>query len=147
MQFTIENSYVLGLASWLSEQSYEGKVSRARSRLVKALAERHTETDNFRKEIINKYAQKDEKGELFVENGNYKIENIEEFQKEIRELYLDTLTISLDSGDATVLKHAVLNTSYKFGPKEGDSEEEKVAKMRQANDYVEWCKSFEEMKK
>lgn len=147
MNFEIENSYVLGLASWLSELSLEGKYSRARSRFVKLLADRHTETDNFKKEIIKKYAKKNEDGEPVVENGNYQIDDKESFSKEIQDLYHDTFTVSLDKNDAMYLKEVVLNTDYKFGPKENDSEQEKNAKIRQANDYSEWCKSFENITK
>jgi len=144
MRFTIENSYVLGLASWLAEQELSGKESRVRTRFVKQLADRHQETDKFRQELLDKYAKKDEKGERVVnEQQNVVLDDVEGFTKEINDLYQEEFTIDLDEKSFEILKNIVLNTDYVFGPKENDNDQERLAKIRQANDYEEWCQAFE----
>jgi hypothetical protein len=135
MNFTIQNAYILGLASWLSELNLQGKYSRARSRFVAKLAERHTENDKFRVEIIEKYRKED----------TDEFTDIDAVKKELQELFDEKYTVTIDGNDGVLLKELVLESDYKFGPKEDAAEQEKVAQIRQANDYNVWCESFEQM--
>jgi len=143
MKFEIENKYVLGLASWLNELQLEGGFSRARTELVNLLSAKFRKIEEQRIEIIKKHAKKDEKGELELKEGKPEIEDNRKFMSDINALYVKKCTVQISDKDFALLKTIVLNTSYLFGPKEGDSPEEKQAKLRQANDYNKWCKSFE----
>lgn len=143
----IKNSQVLGFASWLNELELNGRQSRERSRVVKILAEKIREIEKFRLEILEKYSQKDKKGKSKVGKDNKMVllddKKKEQFVTEVTELYNEEFELAIDDFQIDVLKNIVLDTTYLFGPKEGDSEPEKAAKIRQANDYVLWCEMVE----
>lgn len=147
MKFTIQNQYILGLASWLHELNLSGRQSRVRSRFVATLSNRYQENEKFRQELIEKYGKKDKKGALIkTEDGkSYILEDKDKFVAELKDLLEEEYTVTLDGNDGAVLKSVVLDTDYVFGPKDSMTEEEKVAKMRQANDYAAWCEAFEKM--
>lgn len=147
MKFKIKNYYVLGLASWLQELNLSGKESRVRSRFIKILSDRYQETDKFRQELVEKYGRKgsDGKVETTDDGKSFIVDDKEAFIKEINELYDEEFVINLEDYDKVILSDIVLNTNYVFGPKDDMSQDEKVAKIRQANDYEMWCKSFEEI--
>lgn len=143
---SIRNNLIIGLASWLNEQPLSGFQSRERTRFVQKLVERHNETENFRKELIEKYSKKDEEGkQVKADDGeSIVLENVEEFMKEAEDLYSDEFVLDMSTISFKTIKDIVLNTTYVFGPKESDDEKEKIAKIRQANDYNAWCECFEE---
>lgn len=145
MKVTIKNSLVLSLASWLNELNLIGRESRERTRFVNLLAVRYQETEKFRMEILNKYAQKDEEGKNKVSEDGKSIllEDSNAYVKEVTELMEDEYVIQLDSKVFNTLKHIVLDTTYTFGPKEGQEEQEIQAKVRQASEYALWCECFE----
>ena len=73
----------------LAGQPLRGKVAFQISKILKRLEDELTLFNNTRVEIIKKYSQTDENGELISdENGNVKLkeETIEDFNKEITEL-------------------------------------------------------------
>jgi len=146
--FKIKNMHIAGLASWLNELQLKGSLSRVRSRLVGKLVQRYQENEKFRIELANKYAKKDKDGKplLNEDKTSYVMENQEEFNKELTELYDETFTCPLEKDSILSLKYIVLDTDYVFGPKEGMSPQEQNAKIRQANDYGIWCQSFESIK-
>ena len=67
----LKKQYILGLASWLSEQSLAGRESRERSRFVELASQQLTETEKERKAIVEKYVEKNEDGswKTTVDNG------------------------------------------------------------------------------
>jgi len=152
-KFEIKNKYLIGLGSWLNELNLSGKESRERTRFVNLIVKHIDENEKFRMEIISKYCEKDENGEnrkKMNEQGqevwDMSEENQEKFAKEFIDLMDENFIIDVLEGNkekTKVVKDIVLNTNYVFGPKEGDSPEEKSAKVRQANDYNIWCESFE----
>ncbi len=150
--FKIKKRFLLGLASWLNLLPLAGKESRERSRFVTLASEALKEMEAERKEIVSKYAKKDENGDLekTVDNGmeRYVIEDgkTEELEKDYTELLDEEWVLDIGEGHKSkirVVSDIVLNTDYKFGPAEGDSPEETEAKVRQANDYEKWCLAFE----
>lgn len=145
MKIEIKNSHVLPLANWLSELNLNGRQSRERTRFVKTLANRHQENEKFRMELVEKYAKKDKKGKIVkTEDGeNIQIEKIEEFTKEATDLYEEKFVVDLLDESYEILKDIVLNTNYVFGPNPSSTQEEKLNKIRQANDYDVWCEIFE----
>lgn len=155
--FKIKNKFLIGLGSWLNELQLSGKESRERSRFVSLIVDGLTENEKFRSELIKKYAEKDADGnprkkidETVGEVWDLTPENQEAFAKEYTELMDEDFIIDVLEGNKEKIKvvtDIVLNTSYVFGPKEGDSTEEKTAKIRQMNDYGIWCESFEAVSK
>ena len=143
MKIEIKNRYVLGLASWLNELQLSGKLSRTRTRFVNKLAERHKETDKFRIELVDKYAKKDKNGKNVMDGENVVLADVEAFSKEINELYDEVFTVGSEKEAYGLLKHIVLDTDYVFGPAKDADGPERLAKLRQAEDYTEWCAVFE----
>lgn len=151
--FKIKNKFLVGLGSWLNELQLSGKESRERTRFVNLLVDRLTENEKFRAELIKKYAQKDEEGNprKRTEEGAGEIwdilpEDMEAYAKEYNEMMNEDFIIDVLEGNkekVKVVTNIVLNTDYVFGPKEGDVEGERQAKLRQMNDYDIWCESFE----
>ena len=62
----IQNRYLLGLASWLNEQALAGRESRERSRFVTIVADQLAVVEKERKDIIDKYAEKEEDGTTLI---------------------------------------------------------------------------------
>lgn len=145
MEIKIPNRQLLGFASWLNELQLPAKDSRQRSRFVQKLREELILIENAKKETANKYANKDEEGKAVVINNQWDIpdDKIADFSKEVNALLDDTTTLVLVKEEYDSIKRSVLETRYVFGPKQEDSEQEKQAKIRQANDYANWCELFE----
>ena len=150
--FKIKNKFIVGLGSWLNELQLSGKESRERTRFVSLLVDRLTEVEKFRADLLDKHVEKDEKGEkkkLMMEDQeiwDMTPENQVSYAKELNELMDEEFVIDVLEGNkekVKVVKEIVLNTSYVFGPKEGDVEGERQAKLRQMNDYNIWCEMFE----
>ena len=151
--FKLQNKYVVGLASWLNELSLQGAESRERTRFVNVLIERIQENEKFRTDLLEKFVEKDENGqkkkkvnELNEEVWDIPEDKLTEYVKEYTDLMEDEYVMDILDGNKQklkVMKEAVLNTTYTFGPQEVDSIPEKQAKLRQMNDYDIWCKAFE----
>lgn len=149
----LQNKHLVGLASWLNELSLAGVESRERTRFVNVLIERITENEKFRAELLDKYVTKEDgkmKKKMNEVTGeevwDISDENIVLFQKEYSDLMDEEYVMDILDGNKQklkVVKEVVLNTDYKFGPKEGDVGQEKIAKLRQANEYGIWCEAFE----
>ena len=72
----------------------------------------------------------------------------EEYVKEIDDLNDEEFKIELTEINKemlTEIKKVVLDTDYKFGPKENTPRVEIVKQIRLANEYEEWCQSFEKI--
>lgn len=145
----LENSQLAGFASWLNELNLDGAQSRERTRIVKMMANRIEEIEDFRLEILNKYSEKDENGKNKMNEDGKSVMLVDDkkdkFIEEIKDLYAEEYTFNIDAHQLRVLKDIVLNTGYKFGPKEDDNPVEKQRKIRQANDYVVWCDALEKV--
>jgi len=142
---TLKNAHVSGLASWLNQLQLHGQQSRVRSRFVKNLVDRYQENEKFRKEMLDKYAKKDKKGEIVLSEDKKTVvlKDQEKFVKELQDLYLENYVTQIDGESYNVLKDIILKTTYRFGPSENDSPELRMEKIRQANDYEEWCEVLE----
>lgn len=149
----IKKLHLVGIASWLNEQQLAGKESRERTRFVGILAKEVEEFNKERNEIVNKYAEKDEKTgkpKTIVDNGtenfDIKKDKLEAYTKEMVDLQDEEFVLDIGEGHKSkikTVKDILLNTDYQFGPKEGDDPKEKEAKLRQAGDYAVWCEYFE----
>lgn len=155
--FKIKKSMMVHLAVWLNSQSLEGRLSRVRTRFVTKLADGMAELEAERKEIINKYVEKEkgEDGEMKwktheLENGQTEWvvspEKMESLNKEIEEMYQEEFVIALTpetEADLSRIKDIILDTNYKFGPEESMSLQEKNEKIIEANNYQVWCEAVE----
>lgn len=150
--WSLQKSYLIGLASWLAEQSLYGKDSRERSRFVALLSAEITAMEKERIEILEKFADKDEDGKPMkaVDNGqeHYVIadEKKADLQAEYQGLLDENFVLDIGEGHKSKIKAVrdiLLNTDYKFGPRETDSPMEAQGRIRQSNDYEKWCESFE----
>ena len=79
------------------QHEFTGKQSFMISRVLRAL---NTETESFnktREEVLKKYAETDDAGEMIVSEGNVKIRDgeMEAFQKEINELLYAELDVDV----------------------------------------------------
>lgn len=79
------------------QHEFTGKQSFMISRVLRAL---NTETESFnktREEVLRKYAETDEDGEIIVSDGNVKIRDgeMESFQNEINELLYAELDVDV----------------------------------------------------
>ena len=76
------------IISQLSEKPMKVSLACKILRLADDLQKENNYIDKQRREIIEKYASKDENGNLIIENDNIRIENeaLEEAQKELAEL-------------------------------------------------------------
>ena len=149
----IKNKYLIGLASWLDNLKLSGKQSRVRTRFVSVLKEEIAKFQNAYVKLLEEYVDRNEDGSFEQkEREGQKLFNVpddkeDEFMERYQELSEEEVEIEYSGfeQDAEVLKDLVLNTDYEFGPDEDDEGTEKQAKIRQAEDYVKWCESFEEL--
>lgn len=158
--FRLGKVHLTGLAAWLNQLPLEGKRSRMRTRFVAKLAQSIALTEKERKQILEKAVVK-EKGEdgkevwktQTVDNLPPQFvlspEKIEDFQKEMTELYSEDFVMSVTPETeemVAVIKDIILNTNHVFGVTgEERTEQEKQDKIRQAQNYVAWCDAVENL--
>ncbi len=138
--FKIKNSLIIGLVNFLGQQSLHGNESRQRTRFIKLLTERAVEIEKTKKEIIAKYAKKDEKGEVKVkkeQNGatSYDFEDgqIDKANKELEEYLTEDFLIDIleeHKEKFTTVRRLVLETNKEF-------------QGTDAIMYNEWSEAFE----
>lgn len=154
MTLKLQRGQLTPLCSWLNELNLQGSVSRNRTRFVALLIPEIEDTEKNRQEIVKSYAVKNEDGTAKVvknevtgvDNFDIPQEGFVKVQLELNDLLSEFVSIDVLDGNKQKIKDVrdiLLNTDYKFGPKEGDSEQEKNAKIRQMNDYEVWCTAFE----
>ncbi len=153
--FKLKNRFLSSLVSWLQLQQLAGKESRERTRFVRVCQERLQEVNEFYKEIANKLVEKDEKGEFKTrKEGNELVyvfkekKDEEDYLKELGDLHNEEFVLEINNSNKEqlkVVKNLVLNTEYKFGPKEGDSIALKQMDIKMANEYDLWCSAFEDL--
>ena len=153
--FKIQNKYLSSLAQWLQLLVLDGRKSRERTRFVKLLQDRLKEVNGFYQGLIEKYVKKDK-------NGRYKtrlVDGVQVFKfetkkdekdyiKEVEDLFSEEFKLDLTEVNKEmliVIKDIVLNTDYKFGPKENETSEQQRVSIRLAEEYDKWCQSFENL--
>ena len=132
----IKNSEINGLAEFLASEKLGGKASRMRTKFLKLLNEAIIETEEFRKELLEKYSKNDDEGNALIENNSYVLEDAEAFNKEFTELMLEDFVIDETESKKEVLqhiRHILENTETEF---EGVK----------AFQYDQWCEAFENLK-
>ena len=132
----IKNSEIKGLTEFLTKERLCGKASRMRTKFLKLLNESASETEEFRKELLEKYAKKDDKGKSLIENNSYVLEDATGFNKEYLELMNEDFIIDETESKRELLQHVeriLENTETEFdGIK--------------AFKYDAWCEAFENLK-
>lgn len=130
----MRNEDLIGFVDFIMNEEVTPKLSRMRSRFVKIAKERIQQNDEDRMEIIKQYCEVDEQGELVTvtdEEGNarYKIENMDEFNKEFSELMSEYFIVEDNETNKEMLecvKAIVHNTT-------------KMLKGQEALQYDRWC--------
>ena len=154
MSLKIKNHHLMGLGTWLNEQQLQGRASRARTRFVGDIQAKLSELEKERISLCEQFAEKDETGAVKKET----VDDAERYifsdigQKEFADEYRDLLTEDwiVDITDAnrdmvSVITSIVLDTEYRFGPREGETPQQSEFRVRQMNDYPHWCEAFEHM--
>jgi len=135
------------IQDWLYLQPAVGTVSRFRNRFIKDLTpqiqERLKEIDEARKELVVKYADKDEEGKtVYLDKDNketkevtdrVKVSGTEEFQKEYMALWNEDFVEDItpkNEAEFEATKGLLLNTQESF---------KGINSVR----YDEWCQAFE----
>lgn len=155
--FKLKKGLLIGLASWLGELVLTGKESRERTKFIRTIVAGYQELEKDRKGILEEAANKDEDGKPVIIKGvdnevdHFDIpdEKMVEVNKQIVDLFNEDYVLDVvpsNEQNIKLIRDIVLNTDYKFGPREGDTATEATAKMRQANDYDTWCDAFESLK-
>jgi hypothetical protein len=117
----IRNSDLLTLGTFLMDLKLKGTKSRMRTRFVKKIQEQLDLIQQEKEAIIRNYGVVDENGQIKtkIENGNevYEIIDREQCEKELAELYSESLFIEENDGNKQMLlavKDAVLNCDLEF---------------------------------
>lgn len=91
----IEKQEAQPLAEFLLKVALKNKISRLRNKLNKKLMEIAKETEEERVELCKEHADKDEKGEAIVNDGNYQVADFEALNKDIQDLYKEKVAVAM----------------------------------------------------
>jgi len=132
----LKNSEINGLAGFLAAEKLGGKASRMRTKFLKLLNESINETEEFRKELLEKYSKKDDEGKALIENNSYVLEDAEAFNSEYLELMNEDFVIDETESKREILERVktILDNT------------EKEFQGQEAFQYDSWCEAFENMK-
>lgn len=148
----LKKAFLVGLGNWLNDQPLTGRESRARTRFVAQLQTELNTIDKERVEALEKLAEKNEDGTVKKETGDNGEQYVlspeakEQAAKEYGEILGEDFIVDVTDANREnidVLKKIVLETDYRFGPREGDTPQQAAMRVRQMNDYPEWCEAFE----
>lgn len=154
MPLKLKNYYLMGLGTWLNEQQLTGRASRARTRFVKDIQDKLSELEKERVVLCEQFADKDETGAVKKETVNnseqYVFSDIgqKEFADEYRDLINEDWIVDVTDANRdtiTTIRQIVLDTDYRFGPREGETGQQSEFRVRQMNDYPHWCEAFEQV--
>ena len=154
--FRMKARHIGNFATWLNSVQLLGKESRARSRFTKILTDYlSNDVEKQRVEIVKKYAKLDEEGNpsVIIDSKARRIfdvlpEKSEEMNKEYANLLEHNLELhvtDLNRETISTVKDVVLNSQFVFGPLDNDPEQVRQAKIALADNYTEWCESFEKL--
>lgn len=83
------------LMEFLIKVELKNKVSRLRNKFNKKMAAIATELEEERIELCKEHADRDEKGEAIVNDGQYKVADFEALNKDIQELYKEQVAVEV----------------------------------------------------
>lgn len=89
----IEKQEAQPLAEFLLKVELKNKVSRLRNKLNRKLTDIANETEEERIELCKEHADKDEKGEAIVNDGQYQIADYEALNKDVLDLYREQVVV------------------------------------------------------
>lgn len=94
-----KNNQIEVISNFLQNLPLKNKASRARTLLISKLSEKLQEYVTFQKELLDKFAEKDEAGKLIQDSeGNYhwQASKVQEANEAMNELGFDEVFINLD---------------------------------------------------
>ena len=130
----LKNHLLKSLGDFLVNEELSGRLSRSRTRFVKLLNARLEEVERFRKELCEKYCEKDNDGKPVLNNNAYSIKDVEAFNEEYNDLMNEEFIIDETASQKEILtnvKSILDNTKQTF-------------KGVDALLYDQWCEAFEE---
>ncbi len=152
MSLRLKKKYLLGLGNWLNDQALSGRASRARTRFVEDVQEELNKVEKERIALLEASADRDENGAVkkeVVDNSEHYVLS-DDAKKKVADEYSDLLeeewvvdVTDANSEQISQIKSIVLDTDYRFGPREGDSLDMTRMRIQQMNDYPFWCLAFE----
>ncbi|WP_078430489.1 DUF1617 family protein [Alkalihalobacterium alkalinitrilicum] len=132
----LKNNDLRSLANFLVDEKLGGKASRMRTRFIKILNERLKEVEEFRIELLEKYAKKDDEGKAILTEGSYELDDLETFNKEYADLMDEEFIIDETESKREMLTHVkriLENTEKEFNGADAFA-------------YDRWCETFENLK-
>lgn len=102
---------ILNNSNFITSRPLPIKASYAISKNINKLNKEIEVYESERMKLINKYAEKDDAGELIIEDGKYKINNINEFNKESNELLSFENELEIHMIDIEVLENEIFTPS------------------------------------
>lgn len=116
----IENGKLGQAISLLFDLPLKGKESRHRTKFINLLDERLKEVEKQRVELAKEHSRLDENKEPIINDGKYDIMVMEDFQKDLNELYAEEMVI--EGGDAQgmlkTVKRVLENCDLEFSGRE-----------------------------
>lgn len=94
MKITLNNALLKPTAEMLYSLPLKGKISRQRSRIVRAINEHIKEVEQQRVDIAEEHAEKGSDGKPLIQNKNYVILDMMAFNRDVDELYKECTTIA-----------------------------------------------------
>jgi len=154
-KFILKNKDIEGLARWLERIELRGGESRIRTWFVLILYDYLKELEAKRMEIILKYVKRDSEGdpEIILDSAGKKMYNADEENKsKINAEYNEIISKDFihefskeDLDKLEILKKIILDTDYKFGMKEGESDLKNSLNLKLSYDYLVWAEAFEKV--
>lgn len=152
-EFSIANRQLEPFGKWLHDLHLDAKESRVRTRFIELLGKQLEYIERERVELIRKYAKKDEEGSpiVVIDSAGRNLYDVppefnEKVNKEYNDLVNGNFVIPIDDSNREffrALKDIVLETYYRFGPREGDPDNVRNAKTQLAMSYHLWAQSFD----
>lgn len=132
MQIKIKNHLLEQPIGLLFNLELKGKQSRHRTKFIKRLDTALKEVKEGHEQLLKEHSNKDEEGNPIVIDNRYDIKNVEEFNKDFKELYDEEFIIDSPADDEMLktVKDILLNCEESFSG-------------AQASVYDELCDIFE----
>lgn len=95
----LKNSEIISVINFLTIAPLKTKASRARSVVIKKLVEKNDELNKFQDEILEKFAEKDENGEVIKDEhgtSHWEKDHIKEGNEAIQELRDEEIYINIE---------------------------------------------------
>lgn len=91
----LQKSEAQPLVEFLQKPELKNKMARLRNKFIKKLTTIVVELDEDRIELCKEHADKDEDGEVVINDGQYQVQDLKALNADIHELYKEKIAIEL----------------------------------------------------